>query len=589
MRRPASAQRITLFPFLAVLICTMGALLVLLVVISKRAQATAASQEAKDTQAELTSILRQQEELSKGTEELHRLRKEITSHIKQKRKVLAHIEDHMRRLGEQIRRLQASSLALDEEQSAEQLDPEKLKAELKQLKASRNELESLIGELQSRPKKKTTSYRIVPYNGTNGTNRRPIYLECKSDGVYFQPEGIHLDEKDFARPLGPENPLASGIRAQSGFLRQHRGTSGDSVDPYPLLIVRPSGIKAYYAARVAIRSWGSEFGYELVDEDTPLDFDPPDPTLARVTQEALNIARPRHQFMVARARELTFRSGQRTSETGGNGRGRMVGVGQGDDGNGMGGGVGHSGYGGPVLSGGEGRMHGTDSDRNRSALRRAEAARKVAAQSRQGDSTTSSSLSSKSANPDGTNALQGSATEGTPGNPSGQSDEKAGTSGVGGGSPPEAENGGLSLQFGSPSSQSHPSAESPISDVRGENWALPGISQGSFPFARPIRVEMTVSEIILVPTDTRQKMTRVPYQGDTRAAIEQFVAAIWQYMETWGTAGRGMYWKPVLNIYSEAEATDRATELEQLLRGSGLEVNRMPQSNQSGKLRGAAR
>ncbi|MEC8338043.1 MAG: hypothetical protein VXZ84_07870, partial [Planctomycetota bacterium] len=383
MKRSAGSQRITLFPFLAVLICTMGSLLVLLVVISKRAQATAETSVQQADEAEINEIHRQREELTADMEKMHGMRRQITDYLAERRKALSHIEDHMRRLGEQIRRLQAQE-DQDGLQVAEKDSLESLQQELKSLDASKKELESLIKELLAKPLKKSTSYRIVPYNGANGTKRMPIYIECAADGVYFQPEGIHLTEDDFARPLGPENPLAAGIRAQSSFLRQHRASPTESIDPYPLLIVRPSGIAAYYAARIAIRSWESEFGYELVDGEIELDFSPPDPTLARVTQEAVNIARPRHQFMVERAREIAFRAGSRNSAEGGNGRGRMVAAGHGDDGNGFGGGTGSSAFGGPNNQGLDRPMHGSDVDRNRGALRRAEAARKAAAEARLG-------------------------------------------------------------------------------------------------------------------------------------------------------------------------------------------------------------
>ena len=207
------------------------------------------------------------------------------------------------------------------------------------------------------------------------------------------------------------------------------------------------------------------------------------------------------------------------------------------------------------------------------------AARKAAAdaqKARHGDSALggSSDSATETQMHGGTQPANAQGNTVTPSGPNGESSSKPG---AGSASTGDAEQGVLSFQFGSNRSPSNPPAGPPISDARGNNWALPGISQGSFPFARPIRVEMTSSELVLVPTDTRQRPTRVGFDGDTRAAIEQFVSAIWQYMETWGTAGRGMYWKPVLNIYSEKEAASRASELEYLLRGSGLEIRRMNQ------------
>ena len=223
MKRSAAAQRITLFPFLAVLICTMGALLVLLVVISKRAQATAETAQKESTANAIAAVHAQQTALADDSKKLHALRSQITNHLAERRRSLGHIEDHMRRLGEQVRQLQAASEQTEGKSGDQSKSLQALKNELNALDETKSELQELIDELRASAPK-TTSYRIVPYHGSNGTARRPIYLECTKEGVYFQPEGILITEKDFARPLGPENPLAAGIRAQSSFLREHRST-----------------------------------------------------------------------------------------------------------------------------------------------------------------------------------------------------------------------------------------------------------------------------------------------------------------------------------------------------------------------------
>jgi hypothetical protein len=90
-----------------------------------------------------------------------------------------------------------------------------------------------------------------------------------------------------------------------------------------------------------------------------------------------------------------------------------------------------------------------------------------------------------------------------------------------------------------------------------------------------MRIEITKTEITLFHTDPRQQPIHIPFENNTRQTIEQFVAAIWEHMGTWGTAGRGMYWKPVLNIYTDHGAEGRANELENLLKRSGLEIKRM--------------
>ena len=585
MKPSATTQRITLFPFLAVLICTMGALLVLLVVISKRAQATAEVAHQGITEDAKAVAEEQRITLTEDSQKLHQLRNEITDHLAERRRALAHIEDHMRRLGEKIRQLQVISVDIDKDPESRQENLAALKAELANLAAAKKEVQQLLDELRAAAPQKP-SYRIVPYHGSNGTIRKPIYLECREDGVHFQPEGIHITQKDFARPLGPENPLAAGIRAQSGYLREHRSSSENRIDPYPLLIVRPSGIPAYYAARIAIRSWEAEFGYELVDEDISLDFQAPDPTLARVTQEAIDIARPRHQFMVARAKRLHLQTSHQRQNSNGHGHGRMVDKGEGDDGNGFGGGGGRGGYRSNKSEWQANQRHGTDSDRNRSGLRRTEAARNATAEAARNATAEATRNATAEATRNATaeatrNATAEAAEQTLDQNQTSNNTQNhppgAATLGTGGSSnatKTEDQPNGVSFQFGGSQGNSQ-EAEPPISEVRGDNWALPGASGGSFPFERPMRIEITKTEITLFHTDPRRQPIHIPFENNTRQTIEQFVAAIWEHMATWGTAGRGMYWKPVLNIYSDHGAEGRANELENLLKRSGLEMKRM--------------
>ena len=147
MKRSATTQRITLFPFLAVLICTMGALLVLLVVISKRAQATADDAQENLNATAKKAVLDQQRALAEDSVKLHALHKQVTEHLTERRRSLAHIEDHMRRLGAQIRQLQASTSTNHDESGDGEKKIDKLRAELEKLKAAKKDLEDLFEEL----------------------------------------------------------------------------------------------------------------------------------------------------------------------------------------------------------------------------------------------------------------------------------------------------------------------------------------------------------------------------------------------------------------------------------------------------------
>ena len=54
----------------------------------------------------------------------------------------------------------------------------------------------------------------------------------------------------------------------------------------------------------------------------------------------------------------------------------------------------------------------------------------------------------------------------------------------------------------------------------------------------------------------------------------EFVSKIWDRIEQWGIAVAGGYWKPVLRRHVAQGADERFEEMQTLLDGSGLEVQR---------------
>src|SRR5204863_442504 len=59
-------------------------------------------------------------------------------------------------------------------------------------------------------------------------------------------------------------------------------------EPYVLLLVRPSGCLNYYVARGFLASLGSNFGYELIEEDWKLSIPKADPVAKTVLKETLD-------------------------------------------------------------------------------------------------------------------------------------------------------------------------------------------------------------------------------------------------------------------------------------------------------------
>jgi hypothetical protein len=305
MRRPKfrkHAVNMSLFPFLAVLVCTMGALIVLLVTVVQQARVyasntTVESSAARDQDAGM-ELHRKYEDSLWRREVLEMQRSELSKQLADKRRELSHFEDHIRRLEARWKQLEEEAAQLESLQATRVTDAAATRAEVerlrRQVEQARREVEEARRELANRP----VRYSIIPYEGPNGTQRRPVYIECTERGIIIQPEGIVLTPEDFEGPMGPGNPLDAALRTTREYL-ERTGQTSVGGEPYPLLIVRSDGAMAYSAARAAMRSWDDEFGYELVEADLELEYPPPDPALGQLLRDTVQVARQRQSMLAA--------------------------------------------------------------------------------------------------------------------------------------------------------------------------------------------------------------------------------------------------------------------------------------------------
>ena len=281
---------ISLFPFLAVLLCTMGALLVVLVLFSRSVRQNETAKLDKEQESLVEELELTRDSLAWRREQMNGVRERTAEELAKARMQLAGIEESSRALQDEFAKLERTAAALTSQGTTVTADDDTLRELAQRLTSARESLDKALAGRDTKP----PAYAVVPYAGRNGTHRRPLYIECCGDGVFLQPEGIRLSPGDFEGPPGPGNPLASALRAaREHVVATHGGTNDPAAQPYPLLLVRPSGVMAYYAAREAIQSWGSDFGYQLIDEDWTLTFPPADPTLAQVEKRAIDESRAR--------------------------------------------------------------------------------------------------------------------------------------------------------------------------------------------------------------------------------------------------------------------------------------------------------
>ena len=512
-RKPTLSM--SLFPFLAVLVCTMGVLIVLLMSLVQQARVYAShvSDDLPPSEPDpaLQDARQQYDEAQWRREILETQRSKLAADLSNQRLQLSHLEEHIRRLERQWQELQQQAATLqtlkaersaDFEQAQEQL--QKLRAEIEQ---ARQEYQALQEEVARRPRR----FAVIPYDGPHGTQRRPIYIECRENGIVLQPEEIVLTPEDFAGPLGPGNPLDAALRTTREYLARIGQTTVHG-EPYPLLLVRPDGAVAYSVARMAMKAWDEEFGYELIEQDILLDFPPPDPLLREEIERAVRDARQRQSALAAAMPNQFLAEGAQgfiaTPTRGGFVSGGAPGSATATRGFG--------GWGGPASGSGNTPPAGQPSSGQRPANN---ASAGNAAAKAEGDR---SSASTPGGEPGGDNSMP-----------------------------------------------------APLAESRGQNWANPKATAAATGIIRPIYITCLPDQLLIMPEKGEYGAPKViATPAALSGAMDEFVQAVWKHMDQWGLAVANGYWKPVLQVTVGAGAEQRFQELQTVLQGSGLEVKR---------------
>ncbi len=284
-----------LFPFLAVLLCTIGALILILVITVTNSHASA----RRDAELAMTEVNDTSDIMEVVSDELAAQRENLKTKVERRRRDLANIEDHIIRLKKNLEQLADKIVRIQSETSKSELSivekAEKVAELRKEIDAKKLDL---INEIDKQKKRKP-AFSVIPYVGTNGTSRRPVYLECTKDGVIVQPEGLLISLNDLKPPLGPGNPLDAALRVLRLAYQQRDTTFGITQPPYPLLLVRPDGIQTYALAREAMNGWDDQFGYELINADMDLKFPAGIPGLEEQLVGTIETAKRRQQAIIA--------------------------------------------------------------------------------------------------------------------------------------------------------------------------------------------------------------------------------------------------------------------------------------------------
>ncbi len=109
---------------------------------------------------------------------------------------------------------------------------------------------------------------------------------------------------------------------------------------------------------------------------------------------------------------------------------------------------------------------------------------------------------------------------------------------------------------------------------RGADWGLRDAARGGVGVTRPIQIECYPDRLVIASESEPAHNKVIPLGPRTISSIDTFIAGVWEHMDAWGIAGRGMYWSPVLQVAVAPGADDRFTDLSALLEGSGMIVKR---------------
>lgn len=151
---------------------------------------------------------------------------------------------------------------------------------------------------------------FLAYDGQSGTTRRPILIECTESGLTFASEQITLTAGQLNGFTPNHNPLRAGAEALTTYwaakdLRTVH--AGERIGrPYVLLIVRPEGTTAYYVARRLLESLEQPFGYELVTAGQQIAWPETDPEAVQACRQAIDAVLAQRERQLAQTQTGRF-------------------------------------------------------------------------------------------------------------------------------------------------------------------------------------------------------------------------------------------------------------------------------------------
>lgn len=338
MARRHHNNSISLFPFLAVLVCAMGSLILLLLVMTRKMrqdqyveQTAVVESAASEVDAELAArIAALEKQISSAELNLNSLQANAQAHrssVDESQVRITDLETELAQLQEKLKGTDADAVPVAESMA----ESRKLKAEevalLRQLKDTEKRLLSKqqqlanaqdasneasvalqekhsdllklrdqVDEARSSLAKVSGTSTLLEFSNPTGTERTPIVVDVSGKGFEIYPNGIQITQADMEGFPVRDNPFLAAILT----IHQHRSKGSVTGAPYVLLLVRPDGALPFYGAQRILMESNIHYGYELLEAKELIVSGAPDSTEVPLVKTSIDEALRRRENLYAK-------------------------------------------------------------------------------------------------------------------------------------------------------------------------------------------------------------------------------------------------------------------------------------------------
>lgn len=242
-RREKKKQEVSLFPFLDILACVIGNLILIITAVVLEQVDTKPIAEAAEREAQKKQVEKDLQTVALLQQQLAKLQQENQSNDKRVQEAKARLEKAEKDKLAAKKKLLAMPPPPPPPDEKDLANVKKRQLEIEELIKQIKEVEGKIAERKKEPEQSIT---IMPANRGGGQPRQPIFVEVNQSGLV-----IHPDEKNFKKIFGDEKPRQIPIAQVSGNADFKKLLNHALADRRAIItfLLRPNAIGNYNTAR----------------------------------------------------------------------------------------------------------------------------------------------------------------------------------------------------------------------------------------------------------------------------------------------------------------------------------------------------